>query len=121
VEPQIQQKLIQYCLEAATDDLQSAKEIISKTKSYTHGLFLLHLPIEKILKALYVQTFAQHAPQSHNLLNLVQKCGLEIPEQKFEITLTEVNQFNIDMRYPADIKALKLKASYEYADIIIFD
>lgn len=94
-----QQKLVEYWKEASVDDLQSSKDIIENTKSYIQGLFFLHLAIERNLKALFVFIHKKHAPLSHNLLNLLQKCNVENFDSKFENTLVEINQFNIEMRY----------------------
>lgn len=105
-----QQKLVEYWTEASNDDLQSSIDIIANTKSYIQGLFFLHLSLEKLLKALFVQTHGDHAPLSHNLLGLISKCGIEIVDQNYEFTFVEINQYNIEMRYPDDIKSLKKKA-----------
>lgn len=111
-----QQKLFEYWLEASTDDLASAKEIVTKTQSYVQGLFFLHLSLEKILKAAYVYKHDDHAPLSHNLLNLFSKSALENLQPQFEEVLVEINQFNIEMRYPEDLKNLKAKVTREYSE-----
>lgn len=79
-----QDKLLKYWLEASQDDLTSAKEIINKTSSYIQGLFFVHLALEKALKALFIKVHNTHAPLTHNLLSLAQKCELEFSESEFE-------------------------------------
>jgi hypothetical protein len=66
-------------------------------------------------------TRIDHAPLSHNLLSLLNKCELETIDAIYESTLIEINQYNIEMRYPEDVKSLKQKVSKEYAHQMLKD
>ncbi len=59
-----------------------------------------HLVLEKILKALFVQNSADLLPpKTHNLVKLAEHSKIPLTdEQKF--FLDEVNDFNIEVRYP---------------------
>ena len=112
-------KLIEYWKLGSEKDFHSASEIAGKTKEYVNALFLTHLSIEKILKAHYVQKFKEHAPFTHNLIQLASKLELEIDDVGM---LAQINEYNLRCRYPDDSyqiykKATKAKAekSLEYA------
>lgn len=70
-----------------------------KTDNYVTVLFYLHLSIEKMLKSFYVSTMNKHAPFSHNLIFLSKEVNLEINDTD-RILLSEINEFNIESRYP---------------------
>ena len=92
-------KLVQYWLKAAEMDMQTAVEIHDNTKKYVSVLFYIHLSLEKILKALYVTRKKEHAPFSHNLIYLAKHADLELSDKDTRL-LTEINDFNIECRYP---------------------
>jgi len=55
---------------------------------------------EKILKALYVQTNNnQLPPKTHNLVKLARLSKLNLSMEQ-EILLDEINDFNLEVRYP---------------------
>lgn len=70
-----------------------------RTKRYDASLFFAHIVLEKILKALVVKEIKDHAPYTHDLVQLaeISKPDLDGREIKF---LNEVNDFNMDARYP---------------------
>jgi HEPN domain-containing protein len=65
---------------------------------YSWAMFIGHLVIEKLLKALYIQKKDENYPITHNLLRLAEKAGIEIDDDQrtFYATLTG---FNINARY----------------------
>jgi len=69
-----------------------------KSKDYCWSLFLGHLVIEKLLKALYVKKLNKHAIFTHDLLRLARKINLEIPDD-YEEWLDETTTFNLNARY----------------------
>ena len=66
------QKQIDYWVNGAVEDLESA-EILIERKRMLHGLFFCHLVIEKILKAHVVKISNEVAPRTHNLMHLLEK------------------------------------------------
>jgi HEPN domain-containing protein len=92
-------KLVAYWMTSSEMDFSSAEEIAEKTSQYVNVLFLLHLSIEKILKAYYVHKFQDDAPFTHNLIHLASKTELDVKDKK---TLAEMNEFNLRCRYPDD-------------------
>ena len=91
-------EIITYWEKSAGQDYKIFNHLYKK-KDYTWCLFIGHLIIEKLLKALYVKKFKKEAPYTHNLLILIDKISLSLDENKFAI-FTEINTFNIESRYP---------------------
>ncbi len=104
-----------YWKQGGLEDLASAEEIITHTRRYAAGLFFLHLALEKILKALYVEKHGTYAPLTHNLLSLVSKCGLPTDSQQ-ETALAAINEFNLETRYPDDRAAFISRATSAFAN-----
>jgi len=108
-------KIIIYWKTASEKDFQAAQEILEKTTTYVTVLFYIHLAVEKILKAYYVQKMGKHAPFSHNLLFLIKSAGLEITEKNRKL-LSEINEFNIECRYPDDKFNIYKKATNRFTE-----
>lgn len=106
-------KNIEYWKKGSLSDLSAALDISNLAKKHAHSLFFLHLSIEKSLKALFVQLNGNFAPLTHNLLMLVQKCELNI-EPSDTLILSEINEFNLETRYPNEIDDLLIIATEEF-------
>lgn len=112
--PEQQRKLINYWLRGSEEDFKTAKAVLENTDRYASALFFMHLCLEKALKALFVATFAEHAPFTHSLLNLVEKLSLAVGESA-RLTLATINEFNLESRYPDEKYSLMTIATQEYA------
>ncbi len=90
---------IKYWLESAQHDLESAESILD-TGRYDWCLFIGHLALEKILKAVFVDRNDNNMPPKiHNLVRLAELSKIELNEdQKF--LLDKITDFNIQTRYP---------------------
>jgi len=89
---------IEYWIRSADNDLAVADHLF-QSSDYSWCLFVGHLVLEKILKALYVKSNKKIPPRTHNLLTLSKSIDLDLaPEQ--EEFLSRVNDFNIEARYP---------------------
>jgi len=91
-------KQIRHWCTGAEEDWQVAKELIGRNR-VRHSLFLAHLALEKTLKALVCKNTNELAPPIHNLVRLAEKAGLHLTESQIDL-LAEVNEFNIEGRYP---------------------
>lgn len=89
--------LIRYWLEGADDDFDTMTAMYD-TKRYNWSLFIGHLMLEKLLKALYVKVNSDYPPYIHNLLRLAEKSNLELSENKKKQLIT-ITAFNINARY----------------------
>ncbi len=104
---------IQFWLEGAAHDLDAAESLFAAGK-YDWCLFLGHLVLEKTLKAILIQKQSEKIPpKTHNLVKLAEKSSLELTDDQ-KVFLDEVNDFNLEIRYPDYKKAFDLHCSMEY-------
>jgi HEPN domain-containing protein len=67
---------------------------------YDWSLYIGHMALEKILKALWVKNNESNIPtRTHNLLKLSEEAKLNITEEDILI-LNRVTNFNLETRYP---------------------
>jgi len=91
-------KHISYWKSGADEDFQVADQLIRSGK-IRHGLFFLHLTLEKILKAHVCRNSKDIAPRIHNLARLAELSGIPFRQEGSDF-LAEMNPFNIEGRYP---------------------
>ena len=91
--------LMNYWIEGS-DESHDTMLYMYDGKRYTWSLFHGHLVIEKLIKALIAKHNPKtpHAPKSHNLQFLAQKCNLELDETN-DRHFERISKFNIDSRY----------------------
>lgn len=78
-------------------------------------MFLGHLVIEKLLKAVYVKNVSVDVPYIHNLLRIAEDIKLGLTEKQKDF-LAEVTTFNIKARYPDYKGRFYKKASKRFAE-----
>jgi len=91
-------ELIKYWIESSEIDYL-AMENLFRSKDYVWSLFLGHLVVEKLLKALSVYNNRELVPKIHDLNKLAKAAGLQLDDSKknlFDI----ITSFNIETRYP---------------------
>ena len=103
---------MRYWLEVAVHDLETADSLF-RTGKYDYCLFLCHLSLEKLLKALVVHAIREHPPLTHNLLYLAGKANLHLSKLQIEL-LDQINRFNMEARYPEDLRAFHKKVNKIY-------
>lgn len=87
-----------YWQKSSLDALDSAVTLVMN-KKFVHGMFFLHLAVEKMLKALIVNHRKEEAPYGHNLLSLANQISeLNISRENLEL-LAKITEFNIAARY----------------------
>ena len=91
-------KHIEYWKQSAGEDFVVAGELVEKSR-YRHGLFFMHLALEKLLKANVCKSTNALAPKIHNLARLAELAQLQIPEEMFK-SMAKLNEFNLEGRYP---------------------
>lgn len=92
-------KQIGFWKESAESDWSTAIDIFSSGKNLHFCLFLCHLTVEKLLKALIVKRTNSFPPKTHNLLRLAEISELKLYEGIPRL-FQELNQFQLDTRYP---------------------
>lgn len=108
-------KTVSYWVEGAEYDLEVATAML-KAKKNPYVLFMGHLALEKLLKALVVKRTKAHAPFSHSLPYLLERSGVKMPEP-MQARLSEFMEFHLGARYPDASKAFYKKCTREYTDV----
>jgi len=90
-------KLIVFWIDSSDKDFKTMQDLY-QTNNNSWALFMGHLVIEKLLKALYILRTNDIPPLIHDLRRLSEKSGLELePERK--MMLDTITRFNIKARY----------------------
>ena len=90
-------KIVKHWIETSDDDFNTMLTLYN-SKSFSWALFLGHISTEKLLKALYVERFREHAPFTHNLYRLGELIGLEMSDE-YSDWFDEITSFNLNARY----------------------
>ena len=91
------EKIKSHWLASSNEDYETMLKLF-KAQSYTWALFLGHISVEKLLKALYVKLEKKHAPRIHNLYRLAELCNLDLTDETSD-WLDTITTFNINARY----------------------
>jgi len=90
---------INYWKVTSEKDWEAAKHLLEKG-DYLHSLFFAHLVLEKLLKAHFVKdNTSDIPPKTHNLLLLISHSKLTPSVEQLRL-LSQMNQFQLDARYP---------------------
>jgi len=76
-----------------------------KSGRYIYVIFMCHLSIEKILKALVTEINKSPAPKSHNLIYLLKLGNIKLPEESLNF-IAKINNASIVTRYPGDFSRI---------------
>ncbi len=87
-------------LRSSQYDLETANFMLN-TGRYIYVIFMCHLSLEKILKALISETKQTVPPKTHNLIYLIKIGNISLPKEYFEF-IAKINNANIITRYPED-------------------
>jgi len=105
-------KIVQHWIETSEDDFNTMQTLYD-SKSYGWSLFLGHISTEKLLKALYVKRFKEHAPFTHNLYRLGELIGIEMSDEHSD-WLDEITSFNLNARYDDYKKEFYQLCTHDY-------
>lgn len=83
-------------------DIETARHMLD-TGRYLYVVFLCHLALEKILKAHVAEVTQTFPIKTHDLIYLVKKCELELPEAYLDF-IGKTNTASIPTRYPDDLQ-----------------
>jgi len=107
------EKIKKHWIETSNDDLEAMNKLY-KSRSYNWALFIGHISLEKLLKALFVKLHKKHAPAIHNLYRLAKLCEIEIADEYCD-WLDTITSFNINARYDDYKKEFFNLCTHEYA------
>jgi HEPN domain-containing protein len=108
----IKDEYIAYWLAESDKDL-AVMESLFASGHYTWALFVGHLALEKVLKAMYVKQVEVQVPRVHHLLKIARDCGLQLTSDQ-EDFLLEVTTYNLKGRYPDYKQSFSRKATSEF-------
>ncbi len=74
-----------------------------RTGRYLYVVFMCHLSLEKMLKARVAQVTGGLPAKSHDLIYLVKKANLNLPDAYIEF-IGQINNASIPTRYPEDLQ-----------------
>lgn len=92
------QSVVKYWIDTAEKDYQTAQHLF-QSGDYHWGLFVGHLVLEKLLKAIYTSKSESNPPRIHDLVRLAEKCDLKLDEEMLD-KLDMISRFNMNVRYP---------------------
>lgn len=92
------EKHVEFWRNGAREDWEVGAGLVRDGRT-RHGLFFVHLAIEKALKALVCRKTAEVPPRIHNLVKLAELAGLQPDRCQLDL-LGEMNEFNMAGRYP---------------------
>ena len=101
-------------------DLQTA-DAMYKAGRYLYVVFMCHLAIEKMLKALLALKYPEDIPPKiHNLINLAQKAEIPLPEDLKDF-FQRIDNVSVATRYPEDLRTLSKEFNQDTTKRILTD
>ncbi len=91
------EKIYYHWLESSDKDFYTMTHLYD-SKDYHWALFIGHLVIEKLLKAILVKQTENHAPFSHDLRRLAKLSDIEFSKEH-TIWFDTITTFNLNARY----------------------
>ncbi|MBI3320364.1 MAG: HEPN domain-containing protein [Candidatus Omnitrophica bacterium] len=82
-------------------DMETARHLLA-TGRYLYVVFLCHLALEKMLKALAGEALGRMAPRTHDLIFLTRTAGVAVPQEHMDF-IGRINAASIPTRYPEDL------------------
>ena len=96
-------------------DLATAEHMLHAGR-YIYVVFMCHLALEKMLKALVTEETQMLPPRTHNLIDLAQQGKLNLSQAQRDF-LGKINNASIATRYPADLAQLVA----QYSALVVRD
>src|SRR6266511_2994375 len=100
-------------LRSAEYDIQTAESLL-RARRYIYVIFMCHLAVEKMLKAIVAEVSPSLPPRTHNLYHLLELTQINLPEVHKDI-VAKLNTMSIATRYPDDIAALSAEVTRKVA------
>ena len=110
-------KVVKHWIETSDDDFKAMLNLF-ESKSFNWALFVGHISVEKLLKALYVKTYKEHAPFTHNLYRLAELCKVKMTDEQSD-WLDKVTSFNLNARYNDYKKEFYYQCTPEFTEFWI--
>ena len=92
------EKQIAYWRESSEEDMAVGRDLVAREK-VRHGLFFVHLALEKSPKAIVCRVTGETPPKIHNLVRLSELANVHPSPEQVD-ALADMNVFNLEGRYP---------------------
>lgn len=111
----VKQDYIKYWAKSSEQDLISMERVFQVGR-YDWALFIGHLALEKILKAVWIiNNESNIPPKTHNLKKIADEAQYILSEVE-SLLLLEINDFNLEARYPDYKFDFHLKCTKDFAE-----
>jgi len=111
-------KIVTNWVKTSNYDLQTA-DAMYKAARYLYVVFMCHLAIEKMLKAILVYRYPEDIPPKiHNLINLMQKAEITLPEDLKDF-FQRLDNVSVATRYPEDLRTLSKEFNQDTAKKVL--
>jgi HEPN domain-containing protein len=100
-------------LRSAEYDLQTAESLL-RSRRYIYVIFMCHLAVEKLLKAIVAESSTVLPPRTHNLYRLLELGHISLPKVHEDL-MAKLNAMSIITRYPEDIVTLSAEVTRKVA------
>ncbi len=107
-------KFVNHWIESSDRDFRTMKNLY-KSKDYSWSLFIGHLVIEKLLKAIYIKKKQEHPVPIHDLTRLAIKADIDCSDEILN-QLDTITTFNINARYEDVKQSFYIKCTKEFAE-----
>ena len=107
--------IFNHWLETSDNDFITMTNLY-KSKDYHWALFIGHLVIEKLLKALIVKQIHNHAPFTHDLRRLAKLTNINFDDEHI-LWLDVITTFNLNARYDSYKKDFYKKCTPEFTSV----
>jgi len=112
------EKIVKNWIATSNYDIQTA-DAMYRTGRYIYVVFMCHLALEKMLKALLANKHPEEIPPKiHNLINLSQRAGITPPDDLKEF-FQRIDNVSIATRYPEDLGRLSKEFDRDTAKRIL--
>ncbi|MDP1676486.1 MAG: HEPN domain-containing protein [Bacteroidota bacterium] len=93
------QEHIKYWIDSSEEDWKVVWTLF-ESENFVYSLFFAHLVLEKLTKAIWVNSNEGNIPPKvHNLVYILEKANFKIPDSKKDFLIL-MNNFQIEGRYP---------------------
>jgi HEPN domain-containing protein len=113
-------KIVKNWVATSNYDLQTAAAMY-KAGRHLYVVFMCHLAIEKMLKALLAHKYPENVlPKIHSLINLSQRGEIALPENLKDF-FQRLDSVSVVTRYPEDLRTLSKEFNQDTAKRILAD
>jgi len=111
------ERFMNHWIESSDRDFKTMQNLY-QSKDYSWSLFIGHLVIEKLFKAIYIKNIQEHPVPIHDLTRIATKAGIECSDEILNL-LDTLTTFNINARYEDVKQNFYLRCTREFAKIWI--